>query len=374
MAEQGAAAAVQQHAVVAQPGHRIGEQAFVGSAAQLAAFQPEQREPGAIGRHQSTAAERQQAFARAAQQGAVAMHAQQVAIGQAFVEIAMFDVGHRQPRQPQRMHLRDRRVAGDVQHADQLSIRIEDRRSRAIEDAVGRRVVLAAAHFHRAAVGDRGADRIGAHPRLVPAGARHQRHPAGLVQEAGAAFGIQDPAFGIGEDGDAAGGGPVAGQHLHFRARALPQALVAFAKFAQAQVADRFDARATIRGHAERARTPPRLQDRIGHLPDRRTALFEEGAARLREVGKWGGDCAGHRTTCRRCVAFCDSRIAACPTTQHRPATHRNDFRCCAAAGFRADRRQCWRCAMTHRNMRAWHVACATGNTRNGFPYARSSA
>ena len=186
------------------------------------------------------------------------------------------------------MHLRHRGVAGDVHHPDHLAIGIEDRRSRTIEDPMRGRVVLAAAHFHRAAFGDRGADRIGAHLRFMPARARHQGDAAGLVEEPGAALGIEDPAVGIGEDDDAAGARRIGGQHLHFRARQSPQLFVAFAHVAQAQRIHRFDRRATIRRQAERTAAPPRLQDRVGHLPDRRTTEVEEGAARLRHVAMRG--------------------------------------------------------------------------------------
>lgn len=41
--------------------------------------------------------------------------------------MAMFDVGHGELGQAERMHLRHRGLAGDVEHADQLAVRIEDR-------------------------------------------------------------------------------------------------------------------------------------------------------------------------------------------------------------------------------------------------------
>jgi hypothetical protein len=65
-------------------------------------------------------------------------------------------------------------IAGDIEHADEMAVGIVDRRRVAGQDAVGGAVVFAAAHFHRAAFDDGGADRIGADLRFVPAGARHQ--------------------------------------------------------------------------------------------------------------------------------------------------------------------------------------------------------
>ncbi|MCW1776766.1 hypothetical protein NB693_20300 [Pantoea ananatis] len=113
------------------------------------------------------------------------VHAQQFAAGDAVVEIAVFDVGHRHPRQCQRMHVLHAGVAGDVEHAGQIA---------ATEDLVRGEIVLAATHFHRTAFDDRRADRIGADLGFAPACAGHQRHPARLVEEARAAFGVEDPA------------------------------------------------------------------------------------------------------------------------------------------------------------------------------------
>ena len=298
------------------------------------ALQPEQIQPRAIGCHQASIAEGQQPFARAAQQGPVAMDAQQLALREAFIEEAVLDVGHGQPRQPERVHLRDGGIARDVQHADQLAAGIEDRRRRAIEDAVGGGVMFAAADFDGMPFRDRRADRVGAHPGLVPAGARHQRHAPSLVEEAGAAGRIEDPAVGVGEDRDAAGRRGVAGKHLDLGAREPPEALVLLAHLAQARIADRFDRRTAIGGQAKRAAAPPRLQDCIGKLSHRRAALLEEGSAGMREIGVAGWRRVAHRSASRRCVAICDSAIACCPDTQHGNATPCNDFRCCAAARF----------------------------------------
>ena len=273
--------AVVQRPVVAQARDRAVEQRVVRRAAQVGAFQAEQRQAHAVGGDQAPVAERQQPFARGAEQRALAMDAQQVRIGDAFVEVAVLDVRHRQLRQPQRMHLRHRRVAGDVQHADHASVGIEDGRGRAVEDAVRGRVMLAAAHFHRAGVGDGGTDGVGAHPRLAPAGARHQRHATGLVQKSRAALGIQDPALGIGEDRDAAGVGRIGGQHLHLRPRQPPQPLVLLAHGAQAGRIDGFDRGPGIRCQAQAAAASPRLQDRTGDLAHRRAPGFEECAPRL---------------------------------------------------------------------------------------------
>lgn len=235
--------------------------------------------------------------------------------------------------------------------------------------------MLAAAHFHRLAFGDRGTDRIGADPRLVPAGARHQCHTTGLVEEAGAAFGIQDPAVGIGEDDDAAGAVGIGGEHLHFRARQSPQAFVLFAHVAQTPGIDRLDRQAAVGGQPQRAATPPRLQDRVAHLADRCAAMVEERPARQRDIGlgwirmRWH---ARHRNVLRQCVAFCDNGIACCSDTQHRLRHPATTFDAALRQGFGRWRAVIGICAMTRCSTPAWHAACAIAGTRTGSQYAWS--
>ncbi len=281
---QRAALQVEHAAVLAQLRWRLFEQGRVGHAAEVVPLQPEQAQAGLVGGDQGAVAEREQAFVRGAEQRRIVVHAQQFALGDGVVEIAVLDAGHRPARQAQRVHVLHAGIAGNVQHAGQLAVGIEDRHCGAAEDLVRRKIVFAAAHFHRTALDDGGADRVGADLGLAPARARHQRHAPGLVQEARAAFGVEDPAGRVGQQHDAAGGGGIAGQAFQFGAGQPPQAFVRRAQFAQARCADRFDRRRTQRRQAQALAALPRLQDGVRHLADRGAAALEEDPARVAEL------------------------------------------------------------------------------------------
>ncbi len=252
--------------------------------ADIGMLQPEQGQPAAVGGHQAAATEAQDALARGAQQGGVMVQPQQLAVGQARVEVAVLDVRHRLPRQHPRMQVLQARITGDVQHAHALAIGVEDRRGRAGQDAVRGEVVLAAAHLHRAPFDDRGTDGIGAHGGFIPAHARHQRHAPGLVEEARAAFGIEDPAVFVGEQHDAAGGGDVGGQAVQLGPRQPPQLLPALAQFAQARIRQRLHLRLRIHRQAAAQAALPGLQDGVGHHADRRGAALEERTTRIADT------------------------------------------------------------------------------------------
>ena len=212
------------------------------------------------------------------------MHAQQLRVGDACREPAVLDAGHRAPDQAGRVDVLHAGFAGQVEHADQLPGRVVHRRGEAAEDAVRRAVVLAAAHLDRAAFGDGGADRVGAHLRLAPAHPGHQRDPAGLVEEARAAFGIEDPAVRIGQQHDAAGRGDVGGEAVQLGAGQLPQRCVALAQFAQARGRQRFGTVPGFRRDAHALAAPPRVEDGAGHAAGRDAAVLEEHAARLADA------------------------------------------------------------------------------------------
>ena len=108
-------------------------------------------------------------------------------------------------------------VAGDVERADHLAMRIEDRRAGAGQDLVGIQVMVRPMNHHRLLLGQRGADRVGAFAALGPADAGHERDARGLLEEIAVAERMQDQAFLVGQQHHAVGVGDLLVQRLHHR-------------------------------------------------------------------------------------------------------------------------------------------------------------
>jgi len=242
-------------------------------------------------RDQAPAAEAQHALPRAAQQHRLVVQAQQLAVGQPIGKTTVLDLGHRLPHQGQCVQVGQARVAGYVQHPQALAVRVHDRYRRAGEDAVRGEVVFATAYLQRTAFHQRGADRVGAHAGFVPAHARHQRDTASLVQEAGAAFGIQDPAILVGQQHDAAAVGHLRRQAFQFGPGLPPQPFAALPQLAQAAIGQRFGIGLRVHQQAMALAALPRVQDGVGHRAHRRRTAFEEtapGTAQARVGSKRG--------------------------------------------------------------------------------------
>lgn len=108
-------------------------------------------------------------------------------------------------------------VPRDVERAQQPSCGVDDRRGSAGQKRIALQEVLAAMHHHRRTLSQRGADRIGAAPLLVPVGAWPQGDALRAIQETRVPQRLQQRALGIGQDHHAIGIVGLLEQELHHR-------------------------------------------------------------------------------------------------------------------------------------------------------------
>ncbi len=272
---------------------------FDGARAALLGTQAQQRTRGGVGAGDpALVVERQQALRDRADALGMGMQAHAQAGDVARVEQAVLDHARRRAHQRQRVAVVAAMVTGDVQHAQHPPARIDDRCSGAGEEAVAFEVMLAAVHHGRRGVGQRGADRVGAAPLLMPVGAGAQRDALCTLDEAGVAQRLQQQALRIGQDDHAAGVTRVVEQVLHHRPRMRDQLAPVLERAGELR---RRGVRRT--GHAAngcqpeaRAAQPAPLQRRIDQSGFG-LATVEQLAARLAQArgGNAGSDGAVHR-------------------------------------------------------------------------------
>ena len=120
-------------------------------------------------------------------------------------------------------------VAGDVEHAEDVAARVEDRRGRAGEKVIGVEEVLVGVHERGHLVDERGADRVGALVRFGPDDARRSATFDARVEEVVVADRVQDRAGGIGQHDHAVRVDDLLVQQFHHRRGMDEQALIALA-------------------------------------------------------------------------------------------------------------------------------------------------
>ena len=171
--------------------------------------------------------------------------------------------------QHQRMRLRSKCVARNIDDTRHLALRREDGRRRAMQEAVLRQVVLTAAHLHGAALGRRSANGIGATHVLVPGHAALQGHALRLVQKSVVAQGVHQRAVGIGQHQHAVPVFELAVKKVHHRLRKRDQLRIALQQACERVACDRvvFDGACIWRNagaEAARPRTRQALVQAVG--------------------------------------------------------------------------------------------------------------
>ena len=125
-------------------------------------------------------------------------------------------------------------VARDIQRANDLTVRIDDGRARTGQRLVGLHIVLATVDGDGLALGQGGANRVGALGLLRPVAARHQCHARGRFQKIVVAHGVQHQAPCRGQQHHAVGVGDLCVQRLHHRHGVLVEKAVFLQRLRQA--------------------------------------------------------------------------------------------------------------------------------------------
>ena len=129
-------------------------------------------------------------------------------------------------------------VAGDVEHADDLALRIEHRRRATGEEAVLVEEVFAPEDFGWRTLDQRGTDGVGPALALAPRGARRQRDLLGPGQELGIAHAMQHHARSVGQHHHVAGVAHLFVQGLDDSQPVREQAVIALTQLLQRRPAD----------------------------------------------------------------------------------------------------------------------------------------
>jgi len=138
----------------------------------------------------------------------------------------VFDHLRRHAHQRHRVPVIAAMVAGDIEHAEQTTLVVEDRRGRTGEEVVCIEIMLAAVHQCRHLFRERGADCVRALAALGPVGARLDRHLFRLFQKIIVAARMQHHAVGVGEKDDAVRVFDLFVQRIHDRQREVAQPAV----------------------------------------------------------------------------------------------------------------------------------------------------
>ena len=183
-------------------------------------WQAKQAERSGVGADDPTVlGQGQQTFGHGADTLRPRMQAQLEPAAVARFEQVVLDHACRRANQSQGVPVVAAVIARDVQHTEQLPRRVSDRRGCTGQERIALEVMLCAVHDDRGAVGERGADRIGASPLLVPDRSRPQRDACSLFREAGVTHRVQEHALRIREDDHAVGVADLSAKELHHRAR-----------------------------------------------------------------------------------------------------------------------------------------------------------
>lgn len=188
---------------------------------------------------------------------------------------AVFDHAGGRAHKAQRVGVAVAVVARDVEDAQQLARGRQDGRSRAGEKVVALQKMLAAVHLHRAGLGQRRADGIGAPVGLVPGGTAGQRHALGLVHKVRIAQRVHEHAAPVGQHHHALAVAHLLEQVFHHRPRMRKQLRVAGQHLAQRAAAGVVD-----------GLRPPGGQQAGRHAarPGARQALVHQAAGALARV------------------------------------------------------------------------------------------
>ena len=232
-----------------------GEQLVEAEGAARRPMKAEQRDSVAIGADQTIALEREAPLVRAADQIGIGVEVHLFAVAELGVEQRPLDLLRGAVHQRHRQRLRLVGGVGEVQHAGDRAVGIEDRRRRAAENAVGLKEMLAADHRDRLPLRQRSADRVGACGLLLPDGAGLQRNRRRLFGEFTPAKATEDESVRIGEDDDGDAG--VATQRLHLAARRAHQDFIALLRLAQLLLRQQIEARPRRHVQAERETALP---------------------------------------------------------------------------------------------------------------------
>ena len=179
------------------------------------------------------------------------------AVAELGVEQGPLDLFRGAVHQRHRQRLRLIGGVGEVQHAGDRAVGIEDRRRRATENAVGFEEMFAADHRDRLALRQHRADCVRAGRFLLPGGAGPQRDLRRLFGECAFAEAAKDKPVRIGEDDDDAGDARVATQRLHLAARRPHQDFVALLRLAQLLLRQQIEAGPRSHVQAERETALP---------------------------------------------------------------------------------------------------------------------
>jgi hypothetical protein len=152
---------------------------------------------------------------------------------------------------------------GDVDHAEHVAARVQDRHRGASQELVGLDEVFVGVDQGRALGDQRGADRVGAPGLLGPVDPRLQRDLRRAGQEVVVADAVDDGAAGVGQQHHAVRVGDLLVQDLHHRRGMGVQAAVAFAHRRQLGQAERRKVRPLQARQADRSAAVVRLQDRF---------------------------------------------------------------------------------------------------------------
>jgi hypothetical protein len=216
--------------VVDQHRQRHAEQAGDAGHAQgrAADAQLVQRTP--VGAEEAAvAAEREDAFHQRADELGPRMEVQAQRVAEVIGEPVVLDHARRHLHQPHRVVVVRALVAGDVEHAQHVAARVEDRRGGAGQEAVLAHEMLVGMHERRLLGDQRGADRVRALAGLGPVRAGRQRHLRRAAQEVVVPDRVQHRALRIGQHDHAFGGQDLLEQHLHHRRGVFVEAAVALA-------------------------------------------------------------------------------------------------------------------------------------------------
>ena len=249
--------AVVRRRIVADLGVLEREQLVEAEGAARRPVESKQRDSVSVGADQAIALKRQAPLVRAADQIGIGVEVHLFAVAELGVEQRPLDLLRGAVHQRHRQRLRLIGGVGEVQHAGDRAVGIEDRRRRAAEDAVGFEEMLAADHRDRLALRQHRADRVRAGRLLLPGGAGLQRDPRRLFGEFALAKATEDKPVRIGEDDDDAGEAGVATQRLHLAARRPHQDFIALLRLAQLLLRQQIEARPRSHVQAERETALP---------------------------------------------------------------------------------------------------------------------
>ena len=110
------------------------------------------------------------------------------------VEEPVLDLLGSERHETQRMGMVRLGGTGEIQNAENVALRTEDRNGRAAQDPVAFEIMFCAAHLDRAALGQGGSDRIGPDNLLTPGHTRPQSHLGSALGEVETADGVENEA------------------------------------------------------------------------------------------------------------------------------------------------------------------------------------